>query len=135
MSSKNDVKILELKKRIDEKKNEIGKIKRFSPITNCSLSLDNIRYNLNVIDEESTIYLLIKIQMYILSAESLNLENSFTIDGYSLMDWKSDLEDRLSIIKQKKELDNLKAMEKKLTNLLSNEKQTELEIDEIAAML
>ena len=38
--NKNDEQILKLKERIETKKEELKKIKRFSPITNCVIDID-----------------------------------------------------------------------------------------------
>ena len=40
----NDSRILILKKQIESKKEQLSKSTRFSPVTNCSIELDGIRY-------------------------------------------------------------------------------------------
>jgi hypothetical protein len=42
---------------------------------------------------------------------------------------------KLNVIAQKAEEDNLKALEKKLSTLLSEDKKTEMELDSIANLL
>ena len=60
--SKNDDRILELKKQIEEKKTTLTKKNaKFSPETNCILILDGTTYNLNVLNNESLTFLKIKL--------------------------------------------------------------------------
>ena len=37
MIAKNDIKIMEMKCKIEKKRDELSKVKRFNPITNCVL--------------------------------------------------------------------------------------------------
>ena len=100
--SKNDDRILELKKQIETKKKSISEKKvRFIPETNCVLNMDGMTINLNVCSDDALLLLLIRLNSYGL----------------------------------KKEESDLKKMESKLDKLLSDDKKTELEIDEIAALL
>lgn len=133
--SKNDDKIMMLKKSIEAKKEEIGQIQRFSPITSCSIELDGTRYNLHSADRSSLILLLCKLHNLDTAAEALGYFNQCMIGGFSTCDWISDIQDRLAIIAQKEKLQQLKAMEAQLDKLLSDDKKTELEIESIAAAL
>lgn len=133
--SKNDDKIMMLKKSIEAKKEEIGQIHRFSPITSCSIELDGTRYNLHSADRSSLILLLCKLHNLDTTAEILGYPNQCTIGGFSTYDWISDIQDRLAIIAQKEKLQQLKAMEAQLDKLLSDDKKAELEIESIAAAL
>lgn len=49
--------------------------------------------------------------------------------------WIKDIKSKLSVLALKREENDLKKMESKLDKLLSEDKKTELEIDEIAALL
>ena len=133
--SKNDDRILELKKQIDEKKKLLAEKKvRFSPETNCILELDGNKYNLNVCGDDVLIMLLIKLNMYVMSANDLDIPVP-EINGYSIEMWISDIKNKLAVSSVKREENALKQMEAKLDKLLSDDKKTELEIDEIAALL
>ena len=47
MAQKNDERIMELKKTIENKRKELAsKPTRFNPVTNCLLVLDKVTYNL-----------------------------------------------------------------------------------------
>lgn len=135
MTNQNDDKILALQAQIREKKTEIGKIERFSPKTNCSISLDGERYNLNALDRTTCVYLLAKLSSLITAANKYTLANELVISGYSAHDWLGDLHAKYTSLVQKEKQQKLKTMETKLERLLSNEKRTELEIDEIRSLL
>ena len=133
--SKNDDRILELKKQIDEKKDNITNKKvKFVPETNCVLIFDGINYNLNVCQYEDLKLLLIKLNSYVISAKDLGYDD-FVLSGYNVSEWLNDIQNKIEVIELKKEEVMLKSMESKLDKLLSDDKKTELEIDEIAGLL
>lgn len=131
--NKNDERVLQLKKIIDEKKSELKAVKRFTPFTNCVLNLDNQNYNLNVLQVDDLKLLLVKLNMYLMSANDLGV--SLEISGYSIFNWMADIKSKMEIFEYKKKESELKILEAKLDKMLSNEKKTELELDEIAALL
>ena len=62
--SKNDDRILELKKQIETKKKSISEKKiRFIPETNCVLNMDGMTINLNVCSDDALLLLLITLNM------------------------------------------------------------------------
>lgn len=132
--SRNDDRIMELKSKIEKKREELDKHRsRFNPITNCILILDKVTYNLHV---DSSELLLIKLNMMAMSARDLNIDTSkIIISGYSLDNWIEDVKANLEAQEYKKEKKNLSFLEKELTSLLSNDKQVELEIDRLASLL
>lgn len=133
--SKNDDRILELKKQIKAKKKSISERKvRFISETNCVLNMDGMTNNLNVCSDDALLLLLIRLNSYLMSAKNLNMAD-FEISGYSVTAWIKDIKSKLEVSGLKKEESDLKKMESKLDKLLSDDKKTELEIDEIAALL
>lgn len=134
MAQKNDDKILELKKQIENKKQILNKQKiMYSPKTNCLLVLDKITYNLHV---ENLELMLIKINMMIMAAKDVGINPSeFIVSGFSLNDWFEDIKGLLSMQKYKKENNKLNELENQLTNLLTEDKKVELEIENLAALL
>jgi len=130
----NDKKIMELKKQIEEKKNKISKSQRFTPITNCSIEVDGVRYNLQVLTKDQLITLMVKLNAYAMSAKDLELDG-FVISGFEVADWITDIKSKLDFVSRKEEENKLKMMESKLHQLLSNEKKVELEIEEIMKSL
>lgn len=134
MAQKNDEKILELKKQIENKRQALNKQEfSYSPITNCLLVLDKVTYNLRV---ENLELMLIKVNMMVMAAKDAGLNPSeFIISGFSLNDWLEDIKGLLSVQRYKKENNKLNELEKQLTNLLTEDKKVELEIENLAALL
>ncbi|MBZ9693274.1 hypothetical protein [Clostridium sp. M14] len=133
--NKNDEKILMLKNQIREKKNKLNNINKFTPITNCSIELDDKRYNINVLTKDNVISLLIKLNTYKNSAIELDLLEDYIISGYKIEDWITDLKNKSAILSVKDEERKLKTMENKLNKLLSDDKKVELELNEIENLL
>ena len=133
--NKNDDRILVLKKQIEAKKKDLSERKiRFSPETNCVLELDGNKYNLNVLDEGTLMFLILKLNLYNMSADNLKMPHTM-LSGYSIDLWISDIKSKLAVAGMKREESDLRRMEAKLDKLLSEDKKTELEIDEIATLL
>ena len=131
----NDEKIMLLKFQIAEKKKGLKTKKKFSPLTNCSIELDGVRLNLQVLNKENLIHLLVKLNSYLLSAVDLGLEDEYKFSGYSIDQWITDIKLKLDILRYEEEDRKLKELERKLENMLSSEKRIELEIDEIESLI
>lgn len=132
---KNDGKILELKKQIDIKRQKLKEIEKFSPVTNLSLEFNSVRININTLNKAKIIELMVKLNAELLSSKDLGIEGNYMISGFTLMDWITDLRAKLTQLSKREEENKLKQMESKLDQLLSDEKKTELELDEIAELL
>jgi hypothetical protein len=130
---KNDEKILELKKQIEKKKELLKKSKRFSPVTNCIIELDGQKQNIQAMSTNDLIFLATKLNSYYVS--SMDLELDLKISGYNVKEWIDDILAKIATLNVKNEEKQLKAMEDKLTKLLSNDKKVELEINEIESLL
>lgn len=133
MATKNDDRVLQLKDIIDKKKLELKGAKKFTPLTNCVLDLEGQKYNLNVLQLSDLQILLVRLNMYLISAKDLKI--SLEISGYNIAEWITDIKCKIEIFEYKKKEAELKRLEAKLDKMLSDEKKTELELDEIAAML
>ena len=57
------------------------------------------------------------------------------ISGCNIAEWITDIKCKIEIFEYKRKEAELKALEAKLDKMLSDEKKTELELDEIAALL
>lgn len=135
MAQKNDDRIMQLKEQIEKKREELAasNTSRFIPITNCLLVIDKTTYNLHV---DSSELLLIKLNSMRLSAKDLGIDtNKLMISGYSLDNWITDVKNNLSIQNYRTEKKKLDILEKQLTALLSDDKQTELQIDSLEELL
>jgi hypothetical protein len=134
MKNNNDKRILELKETIKKKKNKIIKLKKFSPITNCSLNLSEKRYNIHTLTLDKLTLLLIELNLYKISANDLGIKY-LVISGYKIDEWISDIKQKIDIFNIEQEKKDLDILEKKLTSLLSDNTKTELEINEISNLL
>jgi hypothetical protein len=131
----NDSKILELRIKIDEMEKSISSsIKRFNPITNCILDIEDKKYNIHTLTKDELILLAIKINSYKLSANDLGYED-VNIYGFSLDDWLKDIKSKLEFLLMKDKTKKLKECEQQLSLLLSKEKQTELKVEQIEDFL
>lgn len=133
--SKNDDRIVALQKQVDDKREALAKAaKRFAPVTTCSIEFEGGRLNLNVLNREQIVLLACKLKAINDGASSLRFDSPM-ISGFSVTDWLTDCMSRLAVIDHKDETDKLAKMEAKLKGLLSADKKTELELDELEAML
>ena len=96
--------------------------------------MDGMTININVCSDDVLLLLLIRLNSYLMSAVDLGM-NDFEISGYSVTAWINDIKSKLDVSGLMKEEYDLKRMESRLNKLLSDDKKTELEIDEIAALL
>ena len=135
--SKNDDRILMLKDQIDEKKKELGKQPRFSPITTCMFNYNGNRVNIHTLTSVKDINaMLVYFNIYAMSAKDLDIDlEDVCCDGFSVADWMEDLNAKRAVVEYSEKKAQLTALEKKLDKLLSDDKKTELEIDAIADLL
>lgn len=129
---------MELREKIQRKKDELGKVKKFQPITSCILpNQDGTRSSINIhtLNKSRCVDIMVDINMRLLSAKDLGVEDDFVMSGFKATDWIEDLKGKLTDINKKEEEKKLKLMEDKLTKLLSEEKQTSLQIEEIESLL
>ena len=131
----NDQRIINLRNQIAIKKEGMGSDPKFIPITNCSLEIDGERFNLHTLQKDPLTLLLIKLNLYRMSAVELKVIQSFQLGGYSIDDWMIDIKLKLAVLANKDEKTNLYRMEVKLKDMLSDNKKVELEIDEIENFL
>ena len=129
----NDKRIMQLREKIDEKRKLLGKSKRFAPITNCALTLHGTLYNLNVIKENTLIALLVELACY--TEKALELGYEYKVSGFLADEWLEDIQMRLANLNHRQETQKLQIMEKRLEQLLSEDKRTELELDSISELL
>lgn len=69
-----------------------------------------------------------------MSCDNLKIED-YKLDGFSLNDWMTDINNKLSIKNRKSEEEKLKKLESKLESMLSEDKKIELELNEISKMI
>lgn len=138
MSVSNDEMILKLKEQIANRKAEFDKLpKNFVAETSC-IYIDEVgeKHNLRVMTAEQLIPLMVKLHMYEMSANDLGIDiHNFTMSGFTVDKWLHDIQGRIDEIKRRDTEKDLKADEKLLDSLLSEDKKTELALKDIAARL
>jgi hypothetical protein len=129
--SKNDDKILQLKEQIDIKKKLLSKSKKFVALTNCSINFEGVQININTLQKDGLVQLLVKLNSLKNSAIELGLLDDYNISGYNISEWVEDLKNKLDVLSVKQEEFKLKQMEERLSQLLSEDKKVELELEDI----
>lgn len=134
--SKNDSKIIELKADIAKKKKALsGNTPKATSKTNGSIQVEGTRYNINVLKGMELQTVLLAVNSYFLSAVDLGIQDEYLYDGYLLSDWMEDLKSRMAVEQYKVKVKAMGELEKKLDGLLSEDKQTELELDNISNLI
>lgn len=131
-------------KQLQKRKKELdgSEHKRFSPITHCRVPVELVSansdgyYNLNAMSKGALVNLLIKLNMYRLSMVDLGLDTSSVPYGwdFSIDDMIRDIGAKIAVYNYREEMQKLDALEARLEELLSDEKQKELEIENIERM-
>lgn len=132
MKNNNDTTVLALQKKVESKREELKKSKKFYPITNCSIEFEKERYNIQALNKDQIIFLIVKLNTYKMSALDIGMIEDFNISGFNILDWIEDLKAKLACVNRKDEEKKLIIMEKKLNTLLSDEKKVEFELDSLA---
>jgi hypothetical protein len=135
--NKNDDRILTLKKQIEDKRKELGKQPRFSPVTTCMFTYNGNRVNIHTLTSVKDINaMLVHFNIYAMSAENLGIDCAdINFDGFSVLEWMEDLHAKKAVVEYAAKKTQLTTLEKKLDKLLSDDKKTELEIDAIANLI
>lgn len=133
MAKKNsDTVVLQLKADIAIKKEALKKVsEKFAPVTNCMLTLHGERFNLNTINKDTILYLSSQLDAMNASLQVRFPGEALIISGFPVEEWIVDLYNLYIRTNRKTEEVRLKKLEERLTNLLSNDKKVELELDEI----
>lgn len=137
----NDEKINNFRKKVEEKKAQLGSRPNASYRTNLLLDIEGVKkLNLNTISTEEDCIniisqILTKSHGASLANTFLNTNIIFKIEGYPIDDWLHDLKIRYSIILWDTEKRKLTAMDNQLKELMSEGAKTAIAIDAIAKEL
>lgn len=135
MATKNDKVILDLKKEIEAKKKLLAAEVKFTPVTNCSLELDGIRYNLHVANQETLLMLIAKLSAMKTALATAMPGETLTIGGYPVAVWLEDLTMKFKVQNVSREKERLQKLEAKLHALLSIDTKVELEIEDLKSQI
>ena len=137
--NKNDEKIVLLKKKLEEKRNELDKVEPSKHHFRTNLMFDGFgrKMNLNTIGTANeALEWRVWLNTYCKSALDLGFEkHSVLVSNFTLEDWCYDLDFiyQSKLYQDKKKEFNKLA--KRLDELLSNDKKVELELEDIADIL
>jgi hypothetical protein len=128
---KNDSLILKLKKEIEVKEKLIESSIRFTPITNCSLTINGIKSNLHSMSSNGLLFALAYVNSLKQGLKEILPDETLIIDGYSSDDWILDIKTKFNVLNVSSEKERLKKLKEKLHNLLSTDTKVELEIENL----
>ena len=136
MVNKNDNRILELKKKIEQERATLKESNsRFQPITSCILEFAGQKYNLNAMSANDLLLLLgtlsVMEQVTTKVAEEMQFIKPATVNGYLLTEWIIDIRKKLDQVLYREKKATLDKLEKQLTDLLTGETQTKLKVDNL----
>lgn len=130
----NDEMILKLKKEVAAGKEELKKYPaRVTPLTTCNLELYGVKYNFHA---GVPTLLLVQLNALQMAAKDLGIgANEIMLGSFSLLDWITDANNFNLHHQRAEKKRKLDALEKQLTSLLSEDKQKEMEIMNLADSL
>lgn len=131
----NDEIIFQLKKEVELKKSQLEKSVKFTPITNCVITLDSIKYNLNVCSLEDLQLLFVRLSLLQKENSLLFPEKPLIISGFLVSQWLEDINNKYNCLNIRTEQNKLKTLEDKLYMLLSQDSKASLELEEIKKSL
>ena len=136
MVNKNDNRILELKKKIEQERATLKESNsRFQPITSCILEFAGQKYNLNAMSANDLLLLLSLLSVIEQAnteiAEEMQFIKPATVNGYLLAEWIVDVRKKLDQVLYREKKAKLDKLEKQLTDLLTGETQTKLKVDNL----
>lgn len=143
MAKETDKKVLDLIKLANQKKEAISKAEKPQWKTNCSFGFNpdsGRRINIQVEADVSNLttilgFLMGKADEFKKASEVLGLKQEFKWMGFTLADWRSDIQTRVAKIQITSEKRDLETIEKRLSGLISPELRAQLDLEEIEKML
>lgn len=133
----NDKQIEDYRKKVEAKHKELGEKPNPRYITNQLLKLGDKAQNLNLLRSvkacvEVTRHLQVQVLAQDKANQLLGTDEKLELGGYSADDWVADLRARVDLLQWQEEKTKLDAMDKKLSNLLSEDAKTANAIADIA---
>jgi len=141
MAKKNDALVGRLLRKVEEKKDQIRKIKNPSFKTNLSLPMDctTSRINLNVASPEFLFKILVDLETRIEKSDKIAEKYDLKFDnkwhGFDLEDWRDDVVLKIRQNQAQLKVAELRVIEKKLEGLMSEDKRTNIELEKLSNLL
>jgi hypothetical protein len=144
--NKTDALVLELLKKVEQKKQQIGNAERPQWETNCSFRYDpnnNAAVNIQVVrDLEQLVdihaFLSIRYHAYLESLKDLGVEPKeapFKWLNFTFEQWENDIQTRIGTLRIKTKRDELAALEARVNALVSPEQRREIELAKLVEEL
>lgn len=133
--SKNDKIILDLQKKIEEKKQQLKSAEKFSPITNCNLVWNDKRYNLHATSKADIMYLTASLSLLKKESQELFPNENLTIASFDIDDWLSDLKAKYTQVNRSLEEAKLKKMMDQLEARKSEDLKTQSLFENILSQI
>jgi|ERR1035441_110662 hypothetical protein len=142
MNDKTDSMVLELLKKVEEKKKQIGHAERPSWSTNCVFGYTpdtNARINIQVVRDLETMvdihaFLTTKYGAYLKSLGAFKLTEKdapFKWLNFTYDQWVADIETRINGLRIKAKKDELSALEGRVNALVSPEQRRAIELEKL----
>lgn len=125
--NKNDKKIFELKKKLENRKLELGDKPKITYKTNCSFNLFGQNYNIHAMNSVELKLIFKMLQMI----DEPNLE----LNGFAIADYLEDISNEMIKINYNLKALEIKRLETGLDELISTEGKTSIEIEKIAKLI
>lgn len=141
--SANDKQIEQYRQTVETKRTELGTEPRPAYATNQLIQLDPFdskKLNLNLLNSvekcvETVRLIMLQAQAQDAANQALGTNIQLKIGGYTTDEWIGDIKSRLEVIEWKAEKVKLDAMDKKLSELLSEDAKKAKAIEDIAGEL
>ena len=140
--TKNDEVIKQLIVKVTTQKEALGSKPKVAWKTNGVFKFDDdVFFNINTVQSTKPLvnglaYMIDKQKSIVEAAERLGVEVSdVDFGGYSITEWEEDFKLRLSIIKWEAKKKELNETQNKLSQLVSEEARTEMELEKISKSL
>jgi hypothetical protein len=135
-----DALIEQLLKTVEEKKKQIDRIKNPIFKTNLSFPMEMFgspnRVNLNVTTDEVLFFLLVHLNNLIRESNGVQpVEFPKKWHGFKLEDWRDDVILKITQKQSQIQISELKAIEAKLNDLISEDKKKDIELDNLKTLL
>lgn len=136
MDSERDNYVLRLIENIKTKEKDLGEKPTFSPKTTCIFTFNNNKINIHTLDIGNVNFYLVYFNSLYLSATNLNIDPMTVIyEGFSIDNWMYDLHQRASMLEWTQKSNQCTELKSQLDKLLSEDKQKELQLNNIADLI
>lgn len=133
MATKNDKKIMELEKAIKAKKAQLSGATKFTPTTNCILTLEwtGVSVNINTLSKVALMYYLSQLQNLKDYRDKSMPGEELKFGNWTVETWIDDVTNKYIVLNRKTEEARLEKLEKALENLLSADTKVDRELEKI----